>query len=37
VGRCGVDSAGLGQGTVAGCCEHSNEPSDSVSVGGFLD
>jgi hypothetical protein len=26
----GLDSLGLGQGTVAGSCEHVNEPSGSV-------
>jgi hypothetical protein len=25
-----IDSSGLGQGPVAGCCEHGNEPSYSV-------
>jgi hypothetical protein len=27
VKRCGLDSSGLGQGPVAGTCEHDNEPS----------
>jgi hypothetical protein len=37
VGSCGLDSSGSGQGPVAGCCEHGNEPSDSIKGGGFLD
>jgi hypothetical protein len=28
--RCGLDSSGSGQGPVAGCCEHGNEPSGSI-------
>jgi len=27
-------SSGSGKGPVAGCCEHGNEPSDSVKRGG---
>jgi hypothetical protein len=34
---CGVDSSDSGQGRVAGCCEHGNEPSGSVKGGVFLD
>jgi hypothetical protein len=30
-----LDSSGSGQGTVAGCYEHSNEPSDSIKDGEF--
>jgi hypothetical protein len=30
VRRCGLDSSGLGQGPVAGSCEHGNEPSDPI-------
>jgi hypothetical protein len=26
---CGLDSSGSGQGPVAGCCDHGNEPSGS--------
>jgi hypothetical protein len=29
---CGVDSAGSEQGPVVGCCECSDEPSDSVTT-----
>jgi hypothetical protein len=36
VGKCGVDSSGTGQGPIAGCCEHGNEPSDSIKGGEFL-
>jgi hypothetical protein len=28
---------GSGQGQVAGCCEHGDEPSDSIKCGEFLD
>jgi len=37
VGKCGLDSSGLGQGTVAGSCEHDYEPSGSVKGQEFLD
>jgi len=33
----GLDSYGLGQGQVAGCCRHCNEPSDSIKGEEFLD
>jgi hypothetical protein len=35
VGGCGLNSQGAGQGPVAGCCEHGNEPSGSINVGVF--
>jgi hypothetical protein len=31
-----VDLSGLGQGAVAGSCEHGNEPSSSINGGEFL-
>jgi hypothetical protein len=31
--ECGLDSSGSGQDTVAGSCEHGNEPSDSLKGG----
>jgi hypothetical protein len=34
---CRLDSCGSGYGTVAGFCEHGNEPSDSVKLWTFLD
>jgi hypothetical protein len=37
VGRCGLDASDLGQGPVAGSCEHGNEHSCSIKVGEFLD
>jgi hypothetical protein len=37
VGRCELDASGSGQGPVAGCCEHGNEPSGSIKGGEFLD
>jgi hypothetical protein len=37
VGSCGRDLSGLGQGPVAGCCEHDNEPLDSIKSEEFLD
>jgi hypothetical protein len=37
VGRCGLDASGSGYGLVAGSCENSNEPSDPVKGGKFLD
>ena len=33
----GLDGHGSGQGQVAGCCEHGNEPSGSKKCGKFLD
>jgi len=35
-GRRGLDWSGSGERKVAGCCEHSNEPSGSVQRGEFL-
>jgi hypothetical protein len=37
IGWEGLDSSGSGQGPVAGCCEHGNEPSGSIKGGEFLD
>jgi hypothetical protein len=37
VGRCGLDASGSVQVSVAGSCEHGNEPSDSVKGGEFSD
>jgi hypothetical protein len=37
VGRGRLDVPGSGQGPVAGCCEHGNEPSVSMKGGKFLD
>jgi hypothetical protein len=34
---CGLDSSGSGWGPVADCCEHGNEPSNSIKGGDFLD
>jgi hypothetical protein len=34
---CGLDSSGSGQGPMAGFCEQSNEPSDSIKCWEFLD
>jgi hypothetical protein len=34
---CGLVLFGLLECPVAGCCEHSDEPSESVTGGGFLD
>jgi hypothetical protein len=31
-----MDSCGLGYGSVAGSCEHSNESSDCIKCGVFL-
>jgi len=36
LGRYRLDSSGSGQGTMAGPCEHSNELSDSIKEGEFL-
>jgi hypothetical protein len=33
--RGGLDSSGSGQGPVAGCCEHGDEPSGSIQGRGF--
>jgi len=32
-----VDASALGEGPLAGPCEHGNEPSDSIKGGEFLD
>jgi hypothetical protein len=32
LGGCGLNSAGSGQGPVAGCCECSDEPSGSCAT-----
>jgi hypothetical protein len=32
LGGCGLDSTGLGQGPVAGCCECGDEPSGSCAT-----
>jgi hypothetical protein len=32
VESCGLGANGLGQGTVAGSCEHGNEPSGYIEV-----
>jgi len=37
VGRCGLDASGSRQGPVAGCCEHSKEPSGPIKGGEFLE
>jgi hypothetical protein len=37
VGRCGLDSSVSGYGPVAGSCEYSNEPSNSIKGGKFLE
>jgi hypothetical protein len=37
VRRCGLDEYSLGEGPMAGCCEHGNEPSDSIKGGEFID
>jgi len=37
MGRCGLDSSGIGKGPVAGCCERDNEPLASIKDGVFLD
>jgi hypothetical protein len=37
VGRCRLDASGSGQGPVADCCEHDNEPSCSIKGGDFFD
>jgi hypothetical protein len=34
---CGLDSYGLGQGVVAGFCEHHNELLGPIEEGEFLD
>jgi len=33
---CVLDASHSGQGPVAGCCEHGNEPSSSIKAGNFL-
>jgi len=35
--RCKLNASGLGQGPMAGSCEHSNEPSSSIKGGECLD
>jgi hypothetical protein len=35
--QCGLDSSDSGEGPVASCCEHSNEPSVSIKFGELLD
>jgi hypothetical protein len=37
VGRCGLDTSALGQGTVASSCEHGNATSGSIKCGELLD
>jgi hypothetical protein len=37
VGRCELDTSDSGQGPVATCCEHGNEPSDSMKGGVSLE
>jgi len=36
IGRRGLGSYGSGQGQMAGCCEHDDEPSGSINAGNFL-
>jgi hypothetical protein len=36
LGRCGLDSSGSGQESVAVCCEHGNEPLGSIKSGNLL-
>jgi len=36
VGGCGLDSSGSGQGQVASCCEHGNEPSGTIKGREFI-
>jgi hypothetical protein len=35
--RCGLDAFDSGKGSVAGSCEQSNKPSDSIKGREFLD
>jgi hypothetical protein len=37
VTKCGLDASGSGYGPVVGSCAHSNEHSDSIKGGEFLD
>jgi hypothetical protein len=37
VGMCGLDSSGLGWGSVAGCYENNNETLDLMKGGQFID
>jgi hypothetical protein len=37
VERCGVGESGSGEGPMAGCIEHGNEPSGSTMGWKFLD
>jgi hypothetical protein len=36
-GNCGLNASGSGFQPVAGCCEHSNEPSGCIKGREFLD
>jgi hypothetical protein len=36
MGGCGLRPSASGYGQVTSCCEHGNEPSDSVTSGEFL-
>jgi hypothetical protein len=35
-GMCGLNASGSGLGSVAGCCEHGNEPSVPIKDREFL-
>jgi hypothetical protein len=37
VGKCELGASGSGQGPMAGCCEHGNEPSGSIKGKELLD
>jgi hypothetical protein len=37
VGKCGLDSSGLGQEPMVGCRGHRSEPLGSINGGEFLD
>jgi hypothetical protein len=37
VGKCRYDTSDTGYGTVGGCCEHGNEPSDFIMGVEFSD
>jgi hypothetical protein len=37
VRKCGLDASGSGQGLVAGCCKHDNEPLGSIEGRELLD
>jgi hypothetical protein len=32
MGDCGLDSYGIGQEAVAGCCEHGTEPPNYIKI-----